>query len=230
MPGAEPVAVVTALEEEMRPLLRRLLRGRFRGLSLEPGVCGDGPVRAQYALNDLLERQRMAGMLALGVAGGLEPGLPRGQLLVGRTILRAGEPPLAAHEPWLRRAERAGARPAAFLTETRLIASVDGKAAAFRESSAAAVDLESYVWAQEALRRRLPFAVVRCVLDTAEEDLPDLVARAQRDDGSVSRPKVALGALRAPWHIPRLMSLARRTAAASELLADFAERFLRDTS
>ncbi len=54
-----------------------------------------------------------------------------------------------------------------------------------RASGAAAVDMESLIAGQYALKQRIPFAILRAVADPAERDLPPLVLKAVDSDGGI---------------------------------------------
>ncbi len=92
------------------------------------------------------------------------------------------------------------------------------KEIAFRQSAAAAVDLESFAVARVAARHGLPFLAVRAIADTALDSLPRslMVAAAATTDVNMGR---LLGALvRAPADLPGTIRLARRYAVASRAL------------
>ena len=96
-----------------------------------------------------------------------------------------------------------------------------GKAAAFRDTGAAAVDMESLAVAEVAAAHGLPFLAVRVIVDTAGDALPAAVLAATRS-GRVHIGRL-IGALAlAPAQIPGLLRLAQRYRAASRSLAALA--------
>ena len=64
------------------------------------------------------------------------------------------------------------------LTSSRALASAAAKAAAFRETGAAAVDMESLAIAEVARSHELPFIAVRVIVDTAADIVPQAVIAA----------------------------------------------------
>ena len=90
----------------------------------------------------------------------------------------------------------------------------------------AAVDLESAAWARAAATFNVPIAILRIVVDAADEELPPFLAGHMRADGSVRRWGIAASALVRPARIPSLVRLARRTWSGSERLAGAVERMI----
>ena len=78
---------------------------------------------------------------------------------------------------------------------------------------AASVDMESGIAARFAADRA-PFAILRIVSDPADRDLPPLVMKAVRSDGSVDLGAVALGVITSPAQAPGLIAAARDSAVA----------------
>jgi hypothetical protein len=59
------------------------------------------------------------------------------------------------------------------ITSSELVASAGEKAAIFAAKGAEAVDMESAVWGSIFRERGIPWAIVRTVLDPADEQLPE---------------------------------------------------------
>ncbi|MGI8759833.1 MAG: 4-hydroxy-3-methylbut-2-enyl diphosphate reductase [Jatrophihabitantaceae bacterium] len=153
------LVVVTALRSEYLAL-----RGQVPGATLER--CGMGPAKGEKWL-PRLDELRPGALAVAGVAGGLDPELNTGDIVVatevrdahGRTVLR-GAAPLAAE---LRRmGMRVHTGP---LVSCEHIAGGEHRAR-LRASGALAVDMESAAIVRAA-GRQVPTAVVRVVVDTA---------------------------------------------------------------
>jgi 4-hydroxy-3-methylbut-2-enyl diphosphate reductase len=158
---ANELTVVTALRSEFAAL-----SGQVPDAVLER--CGMGPARVAQWLPRLGELAPAALVIA-GVAGGLDPALRAGDVIVanevrderGRTVLRAGGP-LAADLRRMGMRVRVGA----IVSTDHLINSVDGREK-LASTGALAVDMESAAIVRAAVRRGIPIAVVRVIVDTA---------------------------------------------------------------
>ena len=175
-----PVLVVTGLAKEMK-------------LAAGPGLAAITSGGDPNRLRALLARRAVPGcsaVLSFGIAGGLDPNLRPGDVVVARGVIAKGRR-WPAH-PAL--ADSLAASLSGGGIEVRLadIAGVDAplldassKAAARDATGAAAVDMESHVASEFAARHGLVFAALRIVCDPAESSMPAMVAKALRPDGGV---------------------------------------------
>lgn len=237
MSGAEPpVVVVTALAEELAPILRSLpvsverLDGRkvFRTRATSPtlvlAVTGGGPRNAARRAAQLCEVYRPTALVGVGVAGALTVSLEPLEL-VASARLRNGsgdEPP--ADPLLLSLATAAGALAGTLVTAPAPVVSVANKralAASLEAGSVAAVDMESAAWARAAAGASVPFVIVRAISDGAEEELPGYLPECVGRDGGIRRITVLWRALGRPSSIGSLMKMRRRVAACGDRLAAF---------
>jgi adenosylhomocysteine nucleosidase len=237
-----PVAIVTAMREEFAPLLARLQdghvervgsldvqHGRLGGARVLLAQCGEGRLQAEEAVETLLERFPISLLLVLGTAGGLQPGLRVGAIVVAESVRSNGDETWDAAEELVERAIRHGARRGTILSSATMLCSAEDKARVWNEAGLdgpAVVDLESAAFAAKAAARGVPCLVVRVVCDPAEEDLPFDFNQFTDERGRVRRSAVARRALLRPGSLPRLMDLRRRVERCSERLARFADAFL----
>ncbi|MCA1582154.1 MAG: hypothetical protein LC796_12355 [Acidobacteria bacterium] len=110
------------------------------------------------------------------------------------------------------------------------IAVTSREKAALREAGgdrADAVDMESAGWARaaQAAGHGAPYLLARIVSDSADEDLPDFLARSLAADGSLDRARIAREALLRPASIGKLLRLRRHARACARALAEFLDRF-----
>ncbi len=189
-------------------------------------VSGMGCMAAAAAAGALVGAGAGA-LVSFGLAGGIDPALAAGAVLLPAQILSPDGAPIATTGSWRARLERAlvpqglaalVAR-GPLLTSPRAVASVAAKSALFRDSGAIAVDMESYAVAQVALAEGLPFLAVRVVVDGAADRLPHAVAVAVDAAGKLRLWRLAGALLRAPAEVAPLLRLARRYRSANRSLA-----------
>lgn len=222
----KPIGIVSALAAEARTLgpaarhgaeLHRLADGALLAVS------GIGEAAAAAAARRLV----LAGVNALasfGMAGGLDPSLLCGTVLLPEeVVVRDGAAVSATSREWRQRLR--AALPASciagggkLLTSARPIADPDAKAAAWRESRAAAVDMESAAIAQVAGQAGLPFIVLRVIVDTAADRLPPAVIAASAG-GQPRIGRLLAELLRAPGEAGALIRLSTRYRIAKRVLA-----------
>jgi hopanoid-associated phosphorylase len=140
-----------------------------------------------------------AGVISFGVAGGLDPRLRPGDWVVASSV-RAPSSVMRADEHWTRHLCEAlpGAVRAEVCGVDHPVPVAAAKAALGRAHAAAAVDTESHVVAEEAMRAGVPFAAARVILDPVWRSLPAAALVPLRADGAPDVRAVARSVLRAP--------------------------------
>jgi adenosylhomocysteine nucleosidase len=223
------MGVVAALEAEARTLGTAVRR--HDGLSsLGDGallaVSGIGGALAAIAARHLIDAGAVS-LMSFGMAGGLDPALAAGTVVLPGEVISGGGARFSTSAAWREqlRAAIAGqsfAQPVVtgglLLSSPEPIDAVADKAAAFRETGAVAVDMESAAIAQVAALHDLPFIAVRVIVDTAADVLPRAVVAASRA-GQVSLRRLLGGLATAPLQLVPLIRLARRYRAATRSLA-----------
>jgi adenosylhomocysteine nucleosidase len=161
-----------------------------------------------------------AGIISFGIAAGLDPGLRSGTHIVASAVIGA-DGTLPTNERWARRLLDARPRAvhAPMLGVDAAVTEPGDKLQLFRQTGAAALDMESHVAAAVAASHGLPFAVLRVVADSAHQRVPLAALSGMRADGSLD----ALALLRALWRRPGdiagLPNVARNTFVARAALA-----------
>lgn len=210
------LGILTALIPEAACLVRQPATERVipvtDGIMLY--VCGIGPQRARQGVARLLDHGADA-LLSLGTAGGLDPALDPGDVVIPETVLHEDNGRITLDTRWHAHVEKALAERAipfqagTLLHTDDVIRSARDKRQRHHRSGAAAVDMESRVVAEEAQRHGIPALVVRVIVDTAETAIPEAVLR---NSDAWGRPRILslAGALfLRPQQIPSLLRLAR---------------------
>jgi hopanoid-associated phosphorylase len=223
------VGIVCALAAEARAL------GPMQPRNAPLAVLDDGTLLAMNGMGcaaaaagaSALVGAGVGALLSFGLAGGLDPALRPGAVLLPAQILSPDGVPIATAESWRARLEQALAPQALvargpLLTSPRAIASIEAKSALFRQSGAVAVDMESYAIAQVALEAGLPFLAVRVIVDGAGDSLPHAVAAAADAAGELRLWRLLRALVGAPAELAPLLRLARRYRAASHSLKSVA--------
>jgi len=106
------------------------------------------------------------------------------------------------------------------LTCREPLGSTAAKALAFSQTGAVAADMESSAVAEVASAARVPFLVVRAIVDTAQDALPEVALSAAGAGEERLRLSRLLATLaRTPGELPALIRLAHRYRTASRALA-----------
>jgi adenosylhomocysteine nucleosidase len=174
-------------------------------------IGGGTPVGARAAAERLVAGGAGA-LVSFGLAGGLDPALAAGVIVVPRAVLVDG----VHHEtaPGL-----VGGITHDLIVQTdRVLATVAQKRAVFAATGAVAVDLESGAVAQVAATHGLPFAVLRAICDPAGRDLPPAALAALDTAGAIGLLRVLTSLLRHPLQLPALLRLAGDAALARRAL------------
>ncbi len=192
-------------------------------------VCAGGdPARAQAGAADLVARGATA-LVSFGLAGGLDPRLGPGDLVLAEAVILPGggriETDRAWHQSATAAASLAGSQggpvivsTAALAGSNRAVVSAAAKRLLFESTGAVAVDMESHGVAAAAQAAGVPFLIVRAVADPAARGIPALALAGLGPDGSLRPGRVVPGLLRRPWHLAALLRLAADSRAGLKTL------------
>jgi adenosylhomocysteine nucleosidase len=196
-----PVLIVTGLVQEAR-------------IAAGPGmivICSSSDPQQLRSLLATLDSSTFRGVISFGVAGGLDPALKSGDIVVATEVLAGDTRWLAGsalNEELIanialgrRRVVRGG-----LAGVEQVIAGISKKAALWSETGAAAVDMESHIAAAYAADAGLPFAALRVISDPANRALPALARNAIKPNGDIDLRKVLRGVARNPLTLRSLVS------------------------
>jgi adenosylhomocysteine nucleosidase len=203
-----PVLIVTGLVQEAR-------------IAAGPGmivICSSSDPQQLRALLATLDSTTFRGVVSFGVAGGLDPSLKTGDVVVATEVM-AGDTKfladMALNEEMIasaalkrsrvtrrrRRVVRGG-----LAGVERVVAASSCKAALHSETGAAAVDMESHIAAAYAAQAGLPFAALRVISDPAHRALPELAQNAIKPNGDICMRTIMRGVVRNPKTLKELVS------------------------
>ncbi|WP_147046610.1 phosphorylase family protein, partial [Methylobacterium gnaphalii] len=194
------------------------------GLAREARIAaGEGVETVQAGGRPAALRDRLAvlrgapyrAVISFGIAGGLDPSLAPGDVVIGTAVVVEDGRRLPC-DPRIVEAHAGRVSGLGRRVVVRDVAGVEAavmttgaKAALAARTGAAAVDMESHVAADYAAQRGLPFAVLRVVCDPAERSLPAFAASALKPNGDPDVPAVLAALLRREARIGDLVRLAR---------------------
>jgi hopanoid-associated phosphorylase len=189
------ILAATGLQRE-----RRIVAGP----DIEAIAGGGDAARLEAALDGLADRA--SGVISIGIAGGLAPGLQVGQWVVADAVLVDGES-MPTDPAWTGRlaTRLPEAARGLLLGANAMVAEATQKASLHRTTGALAVDMESHVVAQVARRHHLPFAAARVVSDAAHRTLPPAARIGMKSDGGMDLPAVLRSLLADPRQLPALI-------------------------
>ena len=212
------VAIVAAMEREVRPLVKKWRVSetehggrRFRLFSKDDAVlvCGGiGAEAARRAAEAVISVFQPVVVWSAGFAGALDPALRVGDVLVPRRIINCGD----------------GSSTVLDAGEGVLVSfasiAMPAQKAKLRDSFAAqAVDMEAAAVARAAEARGIAFAAVKAISDESDFAFPEMEQFVDSNDQFSERLFTLYAALR-PWLWPRVLGLARNSSRAAQALCN----------
>jgi len=196
-----PILIVTGLLQEAR-------------IAAGPGmavICSSSDPNQLRALLTTLDPTSIRGVISFGVAGGLDPSLKTGDVVVATEVM-------AGDTRWLAGLSLTEAQIASIALGRRrvvrgllagveeLVAASACKAALHSETGAAAVDMESHIAAAYAAEAGIPFAALRVISDPAHRALPVVARRAIKPNGDLDLRQIVGSVVRNPRSLRALVS------------------------
>lgn len=219
-----PVLIVTGLVQEAK-------------IAAGPGmtvICSSSDPVQLRALLAGFDPTTIRGVISFGVAGGLDPQLKSGAVIVATEIMAGDRCWQACETLSDELIAGAGIGEKVFrgglAGVEKVVTGQVGKAALRSVTGAAAVDMESHIAADYAAEAGLPFAALRVVSDPAHRALPELATTAIKPNGDIDISKVMRGIARNPLVIRALVSTGRDFNRALRSLRDCRSFFLGETS
>jgi adenosylhomocysteine nucleosidase len=174
-------------------------------------ICSSSDPQQLRALLTVFDPATIRGVISFGVAGGLDPSLRSGDIVVATEVMAgdtrwlAGlsltEQQIASIALGRRRVVRGG-----LAGVEEVVVGQACKAALRSVTGAAAVDMESHIAAAYAAENDLPFAALRVISDPASRALPAVARAAIKPNGDIDLRKVLSGLVRNPRSLRALVS------------------------
>jgi adenosylhomocysteine nucleosidase len=213
------VAIVTALEREVRPLLRGwrvsekdVNERHFRFFEKDDFVlvCGGiGAEGARRAADAVIAIYTPTVIYSAGFAGALDPELRVGSIVRPRRVVNAGDGSSTSLDGG-----------DGVLVSFGSVASPEQKASLRDSFGAQAVDMEAAAVAQAAEVRGVKFAVVKVISDEFDFKFPS-TERFVDSNGRFLEGRFAWFAVLRPWLWPQVLRLAGNSNRASRALSDW---------
>ena len=218
------VAIVAALEREVRPLVREWrvnekdVNGRrFRFFEKDDFVlvCGGiGAEAARRAAEAVIAIYAPKVIYSAGFAGALDPRLKVGSVVRPRRVVNAGD----GSSVNLNRGE-------GVLVSFGSVASPEQKASLRDSFGAQAVDMEAAAVARAAEVRGVAFAVVKVISDEFDFKFPS-TERFVDSNGQFLEGRFAWFAALRPWLWPQVLQLAGNSSRASRALCEWLHKMI----
>jgi len=212
------VAVVAALEREVRPLVagwqvvRRSWDGRefkFFESDCAVVVCGGiGPVAARWACEAVCASYEPEMVISAGFAGALTADLRVGDVVVPARVIDAGDGSSIETGTGFGR-----------LVSVAEMASVERKGVLGTKYGAVAVDMEAAAVAKSAGLRSVRFRAVKAISDVLDFEVP-VVEGSVDAQGRFHEGRFLAGIAVRPWVWGRVVRLASNASVASRSLAE----------
>ena len=196
-----PILIVTGLLQEAR-------------IAAGPGmavICSSSDPNQLRALLTTLDPTSIRGVISFGVAGGLDPSLKTGDVVVATEVMAgdtrwlAGLPLTEDQIASIALGRRRVVRGLLAGVE-EIVAASTCKAALHSETGAAAVDMESHIAAAYAAEADIPFAALRVISDPAHRALPAYARKAIKPNGDVDLLQIMGSVVRNPRTLRALVS------------------------
>jgi adenosylhomocysteine nucleosidase len=207
------VAFLTAMDVERKPLARLLPADAL----IE--VIGVGPAAARRATEAVLAANAVDHVVVVGVAGGVDPALQIGDVVIPAVVVDRDTGMEYRHAPI-----GGAATKGTLLTCTEPILDM---AVVDTLRGVVALDMETAAVAEVCEAHGVAWSVFRAISDRPADGLVDArVAALARPDGTPDLPAVARYVASRPWVVPKLARLAKDLKKATTAAASAAVRAL----
>ena len=231
------IAIIGAIKDEIAGIKKEMritnnlrwptgnaFAGTWRDAPIVLVRSGMGCDRARRALAEIAGKYTLKRIISIGYAGALDPSLKVGDVVVADQVVY-----YETLKSYSLDGELLGTMPevarGTLLTVDQVVATPPEKKALREKYSAVAVDMETFALAEETQARNLPFASVRAITDTADQELIDC-SHLVEADGEVSKLKAGWHVLTHPGDLKGMIDLGKHAKTATASLTEFLGRTL----
>ncbi|MCF6157207.1 MAG: hypothetical protein E3K32_01240 [wastewater metagenome] len=247
------IAIFFALRQEIESLrsqvniLRKVryahavfYQSEYCGLPITLIQMGVGK-NVQEIIQQLSKQFKIQLMVSSGFAGSVNPAVTVGDLVIGKQVLYSFQEELEGEiqidsllpcDPLVVSLATKLCNTDTFklycgdiLTVNTIVRKSSTKKHIGTQTSAVAVDMESFAIAEQANAMGVPFIAIRSISDDMNEDM-EINENMVTKGGNVSIPATALHLLNKPHHIPYLNRLRKQTKLAANALSVFFPNFI----
>jgi nucleoside phosphorylase len=205
------ILVCFAVKEESAPFEKRI-RGQAGTRVL---VTGMGQQNAESSIRAAFAIRKPGLVLTCGFAGGLAPELRTGQIVFS-----------TKQDGLTKSLAESGAKSATFFCASRVAGTSEEKRLLRQRTGADAVEMESEAICNFCQAQEVPSAIVRVVLDEAQENLPLDFNRVMTAKFEIDYVRLAMTIVGRPGLIPSLLRFQKQARHAAERLAEFLDKVI----
>lgn len=218
------LGVITGLTKEIACLRPDK---RADGLQIWCEAVAGQPDRAAEVARAMVA-EGAGGLMSFGVAGGLDPSLGPGLVVIADQVVDLEGRSFPCHGPWVDALMRLDGAfdSGALLGSDQPILTPQHKQHLFRRSQALAVDMESHAVAEVAKETGVPFIAIRAIGDPAARAVPSSALAGLGPDGNTRALPVLFNLLRRPADVIAIWRLAGDTNRALKALREVAAKDL----
>ena len=237
--------IVAALKDEIRIFKSKIMidtvlhlkppvlhRGRFGGKDIDLLVTGVGAKRMEEGLEKAFQYITPSMVLQIGYGGGTSPVVGLGTLALADKVLFGGtseifeaDTELLQQAEELCRKKEISFQRGSVVSVDRVISDPHQKADIGATHGAIALDMEAAMAARFMAARKIPFLVVKAILDPMEMKLPDMVDCID-EDGDTRLGEVADHLVRHPKDMMQLPKMQYNATQARNALTAFLESWV----
>ena len=225
---AAPIGIVTGLKFEAAIIKRW---AGVLGPRAPRVACAGGRAEKAGDQARALAADGVQALVSFGIAGGLDPALAPGTLVLPRTVRTPEGGETACDISWHGRFA-GGLLSSITVSEQDLVSvtepvvTAEAKRALAERTGTGAVDVESAAVGTVAQELALPFLTIRAIADRADQPLPSAALKATNANGSVSALRAVIAIAARPSEAGDMIRLARQTGKAKRTLARVAHQGL----